>query len=351
MLKVLGSILCLPVLSLLVLSGCDDLKLPRPADSETSTTETPVEPTPAPKPAPAAPAPPPKPTAESVLAAITAKLSMLVTDQDLQKFSEVEDGLEVVTELNLVGARLTDKGLMAIAALPALTKLNLESGRIADAHWIGLSGAKNLEWLSIPKSTMNNPSMAALSTLTQLKYLNISETRVSDLGFVHLTGLTSLEELRINGLRTEGSGMEALGNKGARAPLRVIHASNTAFGALGFMHVADFDNLQELYVNNSSVTNNSLDGLKKSTTLLRVDLGRNPLLNDAGLKSLRRLRDLEFLDLNGVRQISDFTLKGFAKLKQLKELRINESACTLKGVERFKKSVPECLVRLRNKEF
>ena len=348
MLKIPGSVLCLPILSLVLLSGCDDLKLPLSSDSETSTIEAPVEPTPAPKPAPAALTRPPKPTAESVLAGITAKQSMQVTDQDLQKLSEVEGGLEAVTELNLMGAKLTDTGLKAIAALPALRKLNLESGRIADAHWSGLSGAENLEWLSIPKSTINNTSMAALSTLTHLKYLDISGTRVSDLGFVHLTELTSLEELRINGLRTEGSGMEALGDKGARAPLRVIHASNTTFGALGFVHVGDFDNLQELYVGSSSVTDNSLDGLKKATTLVKVSLGGNTLVTDTGLKSLRRSLDLEFLDLNGVRQISDFTLKGFAKLK---ELRINDSACTLEGVERLKKAVPGCLVRLRNKEF
>lgn len=90
--------------------------------------------------------------------------------------------------------------------------------------------------------------------------------------------------------------------------------------------VGDFAKLQELYVGSSSVTDNSLDGLKKTTTLVKVSLGGNPLVTETGLKSLRRSLDLGFLDLNGIRLIPDFTLKGFVKLQQLKELRINDRA-------------------------
>lgn len=49
-----------------------------------------------------------------MLDSINAKQSLQATDQDLQNFSEVEGGREIVTELNLMGARLTDTGLKAV---------------------------------------------------------------------------------------------------------------------------------------------------------------------------------------------------------------------------------------------
>lgn len=354
--KLIDRMLWIPLLCLLTLSGCDDLELPFPVETDSSTTETtttedpaPSEPAPAPesRPAPA----PQKPTAESVLAAITSKSSMQVTDQDLQKFGEVDGSLDSVTSLDLKGAKLTEAGLKAIAALPALTRLDLNTARIQDADWQGLAEASSLEWLNLQESSINSVSLAALSGLTSLKSLNLSGTRVTDDAFQHLSEMSSLEELRINGLRIEGTGMEALGRKGANAPLKLIHAGGTSFGMMGFVHVKDFNDLEELYVGGSSVTDDSLSALKRITTLRRISLGNNPLVSDLGLQSLSKSRGLTYIDLTGVRRISDHTLRAFSKFDDLKELRINDSACTVDGVKKFKEVLPDCRVMAHNKEY
>ncbi|MCH2210725.1 MAG: hypothetical protein MK110_05450 [Fuerstiella sp.] len=298
----------------------------------------------------AEPGPSVRPSAASVLASINAKPSLRVTDQDLRKFSGIDEGLETVTELKLTGATLSAAGLEVLATLPALKKLDLEHARIRDADWSGLAGATTLESLNLKKSSIRNTTMSALSGMTNLKLLDISDTRVTDLGFKHLAKLSALEHLVVESLNIEGNGMQELGRKGANAPLRTIHASQTTFGRLGFIYLREFDDLEELYVTAASVSNNSLSGLSRVTTLRRVSLAGNPLVTDAGLKFLRKSRQLEYLELSGVWKISDETLKGFSKHRNLKELRINDSLCTLDGVVAFKNSVPRCTVYLRGEK-
>lgn len=344
-----------PLFAMLFVTGCGDLELP--FDTDTASQEKTPETTPADTPPPSAapsrpePEPPPAPTAESVLAAIQSKKIFEVTDADLLPFSQLDSGLEIVTELSLKGARLSQAGLKVLAELPSLTTVDLEGARVNDADWMGLAGATQLHWLNLHKSSISNPSMEALSGMDQLRYLDISDTRVSDPGFAHMANMSSLEELNLDNLHIEGGGMQFLGNDGAKAPLRMIHASGTTFGALGFVHVGDFSDLEELIVHSASVTDDSLTGLKKSKSLLRLNLTGNDYISDRGLKVLSRLNGLEFLAMNGIHRISDVGLKGLRKLRNLKELHINESACTEEGAARFKKSVPECRLYLNNREY
>ncbi len=346
----------LSVLAACFLTGCENVELPFGSDDSQGPAPTadraeaavPESESDVPPPPP----PPAAPTAESVLAKIAAKRTFEVTDADLRQFLLVESGLEAVTELELKGARLTRAGLEVLAKLPALKRLDLEGARIPDDDWSALSGATGLEWLNLYKSSINNNSLAALSDMTRLKFLDLSDTRVTDPGFVHLARLSQLERLEINRLGAlEGSGLEHLGDKGARAPLKVIRASATVFGALGFVHIADFEDLEELHVGNASVTDASLKGLRKNNHIRRLELAGNNLITDQGIKLLRRCPELEILNLNGVTRISDVSFKVFGRLKHLKELRINDSACSIEAVEKFKKRHPDCQVYLRDQVY
>lgn len=363
-------------LSLSTLTGCEDLELPIGNESaETADTTTdarpaapadpaPVKPVPAkptsakpvpaeppPRQKPAAPKPTAKPTAESVLAALEQKQTFQVTDQDLLPFAQVEEGLDAVTELKLKGCQLTNAGLKVIADLPALKKLDLQGARVLDTHWEALTGATGLEWLSLNESSISSATMGAVSQMSELKYLDVSGTRVTEPGFVHMSGLSSLEELNISGLNIDGSGMKHLGRKGAKAPLRILRADGKMFGALGFVHIDNFKDLEILSVGSATVTDNSLTGLGKRNHIRILNLGGNPMVSDAGLKLLTRCPDLEVLRLDGVPRISDVSFKVFGRLKKLKELRINNAACTNVAVKKFKKKHADCRVFLRNQEF
>ena len=73
--------------------------------------------------------------------------------------------------LNLAGAKITDKGLAALAPLKNLTQLHLENSTVTDA------------------------GLAPLSGLTRLDYLNVYGTGITDAGLAHLKGLKNLGKL------------------------------------------------------------------------------------------------------------------------------------------------------------
>jgi len=61
--------------------------------------------------------------------------------------------------------------------------------------------------------------------------------------------------------------------------------------------------------------------------------------SDAGLVSLKGLRDLESLDLSGTRA-TDRGLEGLRGLKRLKEVHVRGTSVTKEGRDRFRASMP-----------
>ncbi len=326
------------------LSGCGDLKLPNLEDTETPVADE----VPAVVEQPATPAVSLSP--QQLIDSVVGKNSRDITDADLAQLAALESGLENITELNLRSATISSESFKSMASFPAIKKLNMEATRLTDPNWNLLSGVKSLEWLNVTRSAVNDAYMKHIADLPQLQYLSLTETVVTDNGLNALINQSQLTEIDVSATEINGSGFAALGQKGARAPIRVVRAARSQIGYQGFIYFKEFPGLEEVYASGSSVTDGSMEGLKRNTKLRVLDISGN-MVTDTGLKNLSGAKGLEELNVKENRNVTDASLKRLQKYPKLVKLNINKTTCTVRGVESLKKALPDCEVYFMQKTF
>ena len=97
-----------------------------------------------------------------------------------------------------------------------------------------------------------------------------------------------------------------------------------------------------LYANRMSITDESLAHFKRMTKLQYLYLGR-ACITDAGLKDIAAFPLLRELDLSKT-QISDAGLQCLAGLRQLTLLNLRSTNVTAAGVAKLKEALPELMV-------
>ncbi|MEZ6127106.1 MAG: hypothetical protein R3C59_00325 [Planctomycetaceae bacterium] len=156
--------------------------------------------------------------------------------------------------------------------------------------------------------------------------------------------------LDINNTEIYGKGMAAFGREGAKAPLKIIHASSSQFGYQGFIHLNEFPELEELHISGSSVTDGSMGGLTGQRNLRVVRLGGN-MISDAGVKMLSPANPVVELDLSKNQGVSDKCLQRLKSFRELKSLNVDDTSCSLKGVQTQKKALPDCEIQFQQQRF
>ena len=107
----------------------------------------------------------------------------LVADKVSDETLSALKGLEGhVTDLNLAGSSISDKGLAALASCSKLTRLHLEKTKVTDAGIKSLAGLKNLQYLNLYGTGISDAGVAHLSGSKELKKIYLWQTKVSDKG-------------------------------------------------------------------------------------------------------------------------------------------------------------------------
>ena len=164
-----------------------------------------------------------------------------ISDDDLRTL-ENEDALKV---LDLSNNNITDAGLAYVGQTTQLEALYLSGNLLSEKGIAHLKGLHNLESLGLG-SEVTNTALVHLAGLTKLKWLGLEWGKFNDLG------LESLEQMK---------GIEVL-------DLRKVSGVNGS----GFVYLKQMTNLRELWLQNTSVTDESLVHLEGLTNLQRLDL-------------------------------------------------------------------------------
>lgn len=234
---------------------------------------------PAPTPAPAAVAPAPVvttpqvvvpagPTPAEVIAKFKAVRNGDMSDQLIAELTNLNEGLEQITEINAAGSQITPAAFDNIDKLPNLQQLNLTGTKI------------------------NNDTCAMIAKASTLETLIISHTSVNDIGIAALSGLTNLKELQLTSVQMTENGFQAIGT---------------------------MPSLKTVVLDSTGMDNRKLNLLCNAKTLTKLTLPRNPF-NDEGLIALNKLSDLEYLEL-GESQVSGYGLMNVTKKGGLKQLK------------------------------
>ncbi len=240
--------------------------------------------------------------------------------------------------------QITDDGLEALAAAPALEFLDLSSRNVTARGVNTVGNMTQLKYLWLYEAPVDDQALRPLGNLKNLELATLDLPRINGPGLQHLARIQSLKELRVRfnrdrnrdandppqppvdlsvltalqsleSLTLEGDRLEPSSFDGALQLVRLKYL--TVDARLAARHIADLSNAVEL------------SGLA---------LGVPSEITDDGLLQLSRLRKLESLDCRGV-----FTNSGFehlAKLKHLTFLQFASPFVSDSAVEDLKRRLP-----------
>jgi hypothetical protein len=173
----------------------------------------------------------------------------LTADDDLR----LAANFKLLIGFNIFGGDtegITDAGLAALQALPALERIHLRGPNVTADSFTYLKSLPNLKWLDLTgfsnpldrqamnivaqqsrlvrltlwSTPVNNDSLAPLGKLSNLQYLDLRETKVDGDGLIHLQALSQLRYLDMYGLAVHDEHLRYLESLDS---LREIHLVNT----------------------------------------------------------------------------------------------------------------------------
>lgn len=303
-----------------------------------------------------------------VLSEFQAKPSNQIYDEDLKNVASLEAGREQITALDLTRGAITDAGLQHLAKLPELTELNLTSTSIdgngfaalrdcpnlkklklsgvvkmTPQGWESLSTVTQLEIVDVSGNTnVTDSDVAKFTALVNLRELDLSRTPITDKAFDSLAAMENLSVLRIenNGL-IDGSGLQAYSR--SKPVLRELHARATQLGRAGLRNVKLIAALEFLDISGTLLNDPQFAEIKGANSLVHLKVGENALTN-AGLQPVLTLGKLKVLDLEGMQTITDPVLNILTKKSGLETLNLRKTPCTARAIQAFRKLHKNCEV-------
>lgn len=252
----------------------------------------------------------------------------------------------------------TDAGLEYFAGNENLQELVIFSdafGANGDAQ--SLSKFPQLKSLHIVLTGISSEGLAAISELTLLESLSLP-TQIDDEGFSHLKKLTNVRALDLRDSSITDKGLQHLSNWDSLDSLTLPHNGVTGSGLAALANARE---LKSLDLRQTSVTNEGMAGVGRLTQLTKLQLPRHlgdaglshlttleqledlelekTSITDQGIKSLTKLPKLKSLDLTGT-AVTDAAIDDLIQLKSLEFLVINETKITLAGRTKFETSQP-----------
>lgn len=383
---ILGTI---SVLSLLVLTGCNDQAKLQVSAATDDTEET-------------AEAESSQPTKQAVSPNSKAS-SDESTTAPRETISRLEDaGAEIkkhssgqVSEVHIRSAAVTDAMAEELCELSKLVKLTINESEMSDAGWSKLSSLGELQHFDLRGCKVNNTQLAnavkgmpklkalrlngksgattvddggleALSHCTELKALALDHLWIGEDGLKHLQGSKKLTELYLAGTLVEDSAMKLIAGFPNLRKLRVAQTSVSGDGLaeIQTLKLEDLD-LSEC----SQLFDDAMEQLAPIKSLKRLNLFK-VVVSDLGVEKLEGLANLQWLNLDqtqltdtglpflsgmtemsfmhlGSTGVSDAGMTHLTSLKKLKDLKLTRTAVTEQGAKTITDAIPGCEVQLK----
>lgn len=323
----------------MLLTGCDKIQIPQignePAAPAGVAGSTPNTPNPF---APVTPPPEvPKATSKEIIAAFIKKAGQTggVGDKDLIEVTQLTEGLEVVTELTLTGAQVTNVGVATLAKFPKLSKVSLTSTLVNDDGLGVIKDMPELRSLDLGKTTVGDKGLDVVGDRVELEELFLAQTPVTDAGLKQLSKLHQLEVLDLSETKFSGTGLEHLrSNK----KLRVFRAHHSTMNPESLKFLMGCP-IEELNLDAAGVNDAGMQFIGKMTKLKKLNLAFCFVTNN-GVAKMGFMKDLESISVRNNPAISNLLFEKIKKCKKLKTVDIVGSGISVADAELLEKMIP-----------
>jgi len=162
-----------------------------------------------------------------------------------------------------------------------------------ERRYLARTNGGYVESLVLSSPAMHDSDLRILSAgpLPRLTRLGIWDTSISDEGLRNLAGLSRLESLDISETVIDGSGLRYLTCERLKS-LRLRRCKN--FGLSGAKELARFLELQDLWLDGTSIDDDCLVELLPLQRVVMLELSRTRV-SDRGVESLAKLKSLRCL--------------------------------------------------------
>jgi beta-lactamase regulating signal transducer with metallopeptidase domain/Leucine-rich repeat (LRR) protein len=222
--------------------------------------------------------------------------------------------------------------------LPKLTKLEalgLWSGEINDAGLVSLVGLSKLFFLSLNSGNFTDAGMVYVKDIRSLRKLDLGKLPITDKGLRHLSGHPGLEDIALHGTQVTDGGLVYLKSMSSLKKLDIGVGRDQITDA-GMVHLAEIKSLECLELP-YGITDKGLGLIANLKNLKRLWVSGGmdkPLLTDAGLRHVSKLRALEHLVISGA-GFTDAGMDYLAELKSLEHLSLYCKDVTIAGLSRL----------------
>jgi len=233
--------------------------------------------------------------------------------------------LPKLTRLDLSHTRITDEGLLHLAAATQIQDLNLfYAEQITDQGMNAIKGWKNLKRINLRGTQVSDGTLAIVGSMTGLESLDVAYTEITDNGLDALVPLTRLQELSLGRTKLSDNALEVLR---LLTTLQYLDLGGPHSGAKGLRDTGGaplpdavpraIASLQQLRVLKLAYSRIGADGLRILSSLDQVEklaLEGCGLVDDQALAELAHWKSLKYLDV----QATKVTPQGVAALEKAK---------------------------------
>ena len=314
---------------ILASSGCDAINSVNQEKTE-QVVPAPLAPAPvtAPPLTPETPAPVVK-TPQQIIDEFLALPNTEKRDEHLQQLAGLPEGLDTITTLDLSRSGVSDEGMKSLVAFPKLTELNLSETRVSNAGLASVAKVQTLHKLTLHSlRAVGDLGVQNLAPLSHLEELTVSACPVSDASLSTLASFEGLQVLNLSGCPDfYGRGINPLLGQKAFRQLRELNVSGSNFGNYGLDQLNKLPQLEVLRASRCGFAGAAIQGLTGCDRLKVLDLSGNSFFDD-NMKVVSRLKNLEELRLAQITGLTDECMKSLKIMKHLKLLDLEGTRIT-----------------------
>ena len=214
-----------------------------------------------------------------------------ITDEGLQKLSKTE-----FSRLSLARTNVTGIGFANFMAVSEIGGINLSGSAVTDEGLRGINHLKIVE-LNLSQTRITGVSLKEHQHLKLLNEMDLSHTDLTDEGMAFLEKAFGLGKLNLSGCKISGAGLQH------------IYANRGLYNRL------------DLKLDDMTLTDDDLDGLKKVTEISSISLvGTN--ITGVGFRHFTEDCQIGSIDMTGTK-LNEAGLREIARLKNLKCLVVD----------------------------
>lgn len=229
-----------------------------------------------------------------------------------------------------------------LGSLGRIDEINLTSGfcnhDLQPRHIRMLQGVQGLKQVSLARNhRVVDDHLEPLSQIGTLETINLTETEVTDAGVRLLARLPKLKTLRLAETGLDGSCFASF----SRVSLTKLILNEAPISGEGLRSISRIKSLEWLDLNLVSLPAAEITHLRHCSNLRALGFWGVPELDSHDLSWLPELRQLQSLSL-GNSSVDDSIIETLSRCTELKLLDLNNTRVSEKGIQKLSRLLPEC---------